>query len=70
MYPALIPIILLFSFLIIHLVKHIKNGTAILKYAYIFCAGIIMVSYIYKLITTKTIWHDRTKQGLFKQQQY
>ena len=55
MYPALIPVILLFSFLIIHLVRHIKNGTAILKYAYIFCAGIIMVSYIYKLITTKTI---------------
>ena len=55
MYPALIPIILLFAFLIIHLIKNIKNGTAILKYAYIFCAGIIMVSYIYKLITTKTI---------------
>lgn len=54
MYPALIPIILLFAFLILHAFLKIKNGAAILKYAYIFCAGIILVSYIYKIITTKT----------------
>lgn len=53
-YPALIPIILLFAFLIIHLTFKIKNGAAILKYAYFFCAGIIMAGYIYKLIT-KTV---------------
>lgn len=54
MYPALVPIFLLFAFLILHTFLKIKNGAAILKYAYIFCAGIILVSYIYK-ITTKTI---------------
>ena len=55
MYPALLPIILLFGFLILHLMIKIKNGTAILKYSYFFCAGIIMVSYIYKLTITKTV---------------
>ncbi len=54
MYPALVPIILLFGFLLLHLVKRFKQGTAILKYSYIFCAGIIMVSYIYRIIITKT----------------
>ncbi len=53
-YPALLPIILLFGFLILHLVRNIKSGSDILKYAYFFCAGIIMLSYIYKLIITKT----------------
>jgi hypothetical protein len=54
MYPALVPIILLFGFLLLHLIKRFKHGTAILKYSYIFCAGIIMVSYIYRIIITKT----------------
>ena len=55
MYPALLPIMLLFAFLILHITTKIKNGAAILKFAYIFCAGIIMVSYIYKLLITKTL---------------
>lgn len=54
MYPALIPILLLFAFLVLHVILKINNGAAILKFSYIFCAGIIMVSYIYKLIT-KTV---------------
>jgi Protein of unknown function (DUF2752) len=54
MYPALVPIMLLFGFLVLHLIFKIRNGTIILKYSYIFCAGIIMLSYIYKLIITKT----------------
>ena len=54
MYPALVPIILLFGFLLLHLIKRFKHGTAILKYSYIFCAGIIMVSYIYRIMITKT----------------
>ena len=54
-YPALIPIFLLFVFLILQLTTKIKNSAAILKYTYIFCAGIILVSYIYKLIITKTV---------------
>lgn len=54
MYPALMPIILLFALLILHVLLKIRNGAAILKYMYIFCTGIIVVSYIYKLIVTKT----------------
>ncbi len=54
MYPALIPILLLFAFLVLHVTLKIKNGAAILKFGYIFCISIILVSYIYKLIT-KTI---------------
>lgn len=53
-YPALIPILLLFAFLLLHVVFKIKNGTIVLKYLYFFCAGIILVSYIYKLLFTKT----------------
>lgn len=55
MYPAFIPIILLFAALILHLILKIRNGAIILKYMYFFCTGIILVSYIYKLLTTKTI---------------
>lgn len=55
MYPALIPVILLFAALVLHLILKIRNGAVILKYMYFFCTGIILVSYIYKLLTTKTI---------------
>jgi hypothetical protein len=54
-YPALIPIILLLLFLVLQLIMKFRNGTTVLKFAYIFCAGIIGVSYIYKLIVTKTV---------------
>lgn len=53
MYPALMPIILLFVFLILHVILKIKNGAFILKYASIFCTSVIMVSYIYKLLVIK-----------------
>lgn len=55
MYPALMPIILLFVMLLLHVILKLRNGTVILKYMYFFCTGIILVSYIYKLLTTKTI---------------
>jgi hypothetical protein len=55
MYPALLPILFLFAFLALQLFVKFRNGAVILKYTYIFCTGIILVSYIYKLITTKTI---------------
>ena len=54
MYPALFPIILLSIFLILHVLVKVKNGAALLKYSYFFCAGIILLSYIYKLTITKT----------------
>ena len=55
LYPALMPIILLFAVLLLHVILKIRNGAIILKYMYFFCTGIILVSYIYKLLTTKTI---------------
>jgi hypothetical protein len=55
MYPALIPIILLFVVLVLHVLFKIRNGANILKYMYISCTGIILVSYIYKLLVTKTL---------------
>lgn len=49
-YPALLPIFFLFFFLVIHLTNKIKNGAVILKYLYFFCAGIVLISYIYKTV--------------------
>ncbi len=51
MYPALIPILLLFLFLGVQLIARFSKGATVLKYGYLFCAGVILVSYIYKLIT-------------------
>jgi hypothetical protein len=55
MYPALIPILLLFIMLVLQVILKTKNGAVILKYMYFFCTGVILVSYIYKLLLTKTI---------------
>lgn len=55
MYPALIPLILLFAMLLLHVILKARHGHLILKYMYFFCTGIILVSYIYKLLSTKTI---------------
>ena len=54
MYPALLPILILFAFLIFHVTMKFKNGATILKYGYLFCASVIMVSYIYKIVFAKT----------------
>ena len=53
-YPALIPILLLFILLGVQLVARLNRGAILLKYGYLFCAGIILVSYIYRIIT-KTV---------------
>ncbi len=55
LYPALIPVLLLFLLLILHVMGKVRNGAVILKYSYFFCAGLILLSYIYKLTFTKTI---------------
>lgn len=52
-YPALLPIILLFAYLILHLINKYKSGSVILKYSYFFCAGLVMLSYIYKIVLLK-----------------
>lgn len=50
LYPALVPLLLLFLLLITHLVFKIKNGAEILKYLFIFDVIIIIVSYFAKLL--------------------
>jgi hypothetical protein len=50
LYPALIPIIIMFIFLIVHLIMKFKNGAEILKYMFIFNITIVIINYIFKLI--------------------
>jgi hypothetical protein len=55
LYPAAIPILLLISFLFLHLSYRFKNGAFILTLLYIFCAIIILVHYIYKTLSHQNI---------------
>ncbi len=49
-YPPLIPIIILFTLLLLHIVFKFKSGSIILKYWFIFTVGVTIFSYIYKII--------------------
>jgi uncharacterized membrane protein len=49
-YPAALPIIVLFVYLLLHLIFKYKNGAKNLTFLFIFCASIILVHYIYKVI--------------------
>jgi hypothetical protein len=51
-YPATVPILLMFIYLALHLRLKFKQGDKLLVYAYFFCAGIIFISYIYKIVNT------------------
>ena len=53
LYPATIPILFLVGFAALHLKFDIKNGATVIKWTQFFCVAIILVSYIYKLITHK-----------------
>ena len=55
LYPAAIPILFLFCFLLLHLLVRFKNGARILTVGYLFCAVIIIIYYIYKLVTNQTL---------------
>lgn len=50
LYPALIPILFMLTFLCLHLVFKWRNGGTILKYTFIFTVTIIAISYILKMI--------------------
>jgi hypothetical protein len=50
-YPPLIPILTLFTYLVVHIVKKFNNGGKHIQRLYIFCVVIICVNYIYKIIT-------------------
>jgi len=49
-YPPLIPIIILFILLLLHIIFKLKNGSIILKYWFIFTVLITIISYFYKII--------------------
>jgi len=49
-YPALLPLIFMYVYLILHLKFDFKNGGKILKFVFIFNAIIISLSYILKLM--------------------
>jgi len=51
MYPALIPTIIMIGFLFVQIILKFKNGGTYLKYLFIFNAVIIVLNYIYKLLT-------------------
>ncbi|NLI23369.1 MAG: DUF2752 domain-containing protein [Bacteroidales bacterium] len=51
LYPALIPLLFLLTFLILHLIFKFRNGAAVIKYSFIGTAGIVIFHYIYLLIT-------------------
>jgi hypothetical protein len=49
-YPALLPTILLLSYLILHIIFKFKNGATVLKISFIFTVTLIIGNYIFKLI--------------------
>ena len=49
LYPALIPMILMFLLLIAHLIFKFKNGGAWLKYNFIFVVVLVVINFIVKL---------------------
>lgn len=50
LYPPLIPIIITFTTLLLHLVFKFNNGAAIIKYLFIFTSSVIVINFLYKLI--------------------
>ena len=53
LFPALIPILVMFGFLILHIIFKFKNGARILLYMFIGNTSIIVISYLIKIINLK-----------------
>lgn len=51
LFPALMPLIFMLSFLPLHLAFNFRHGASILKYTFIFTATLIILNYVYKLVT-------------------
>ncbi len=49
LFPALLPLMGMFVFLLLHLIFHFRNGAKILMYWFILNVGIIVVSYVLKI---------------------
>jgi hypothetical protein len=54
-YPAAIPILIMFAYLLLHLLFKYKHGARNLSFLFMFCAGIILVHYIYKVISNQLV---------------
>ena len=52
MFPALIPLMVMLVYLVLHVFFKFKNGHKILMYLFIFNTAIIVINYIIKLIIT------------------
>lgn len=50
LFPALIPLLIMFSFLGIHLVFSLRHGALALKIMYIINVSIILINFVIKLI--------------------
>ena len=50
LYPALIPLLLLWLILLLHLIFKFRHGASIIKYLFLFCASVIFISYLIKII--------------------
>lgn len=48
LYPALVPMILMFLFLIIHLIFKFEKGGTWLKYWFIFVVSIVLINFVLK----------------------
>lgn len=48
-FPALIPLIVMFIFLILHLIFKFKNGAKVLIYMFFINSLIIVLNYVYKM---------------------
>lgn len=49
-YPALIPVMFMVAFLVLHLIFRFKNGARILKFSFIFTLAIMILGYLYHII--------------------
>ncbi|CAG0968544.1 MAG: DUF2752 domain-containing protein [Bacteroidetes bacterium] len=51
LYPALIPMLLMFFYLALHLTFKFSKGAKILTFMFIFNCSLIIINYIYKIFT-------------------
>ncbi|MCO6498797.1 MAG: DUF2752 domain-containing protein [Vicingus serpentipes] len=49
-YPALLPMLLMFFFLIAHLIFKFKKGAVWLKYQFLFVIAIVVINFVVKLL--------------------
>ena len=54
-YPATLPILVLLVFLGLHIRNRYTSGALILRGIYLFCAAVITVHYIYKIVNHQVI---------------